>query len=553
MSKTISPENAAGVLPAGGEQSPPLGRDLASLLDIGDLKRAAKAELSNRILSKRYLKDPFLFAKYVFAEEDEAQFLGQLHGDGLKFIAQKKPRKMILWPRSHLKSTIFTMGESLRRALLFPNLRVMISCQKVENAKTYLLGIKKVLQDPRFVALYGDLMPPSTAKQFKNNDVSLSLYHPKKSKAKEATFTCSGPDAEKTGQHYDLIIHDDIVGRETVTNNQQIEKTYQYYKDCVWLLDPPKSTRPLPEIWVIGTRWHPLDLYGWLMQGGTDARCREGRFIKHVSKCMCKWQVSLRSCKEEGEYIWPAIFNDKHLENLIIADGMDPYSVACQFYNNPTDPSACWFKPSDLEGSKCNPDKITQLDKDGRLVWYVAIDPAESTSSSACLTAAVAVGVDQEDGTWYVDYADGRKVETPGFLDLAMEAYRRYSVRACPLAKFGLETHTKKALAYDLKQRMLQTGTLFSIEELKPNKVGDAQRTKEMRIKRLMPLFEFKKIKINRYLKDLFDELYTLPSAVHWDLTDALSYVMDMLPEGMGYQGKVALPRRRVGWRNCGY
>lgn len=554
MPTKITPGKAE-VLPAGDSQLPSGGNDftLSKYVSVDELRVAAKRELANRQNAHRYLKDPFLFAKYVFADEENRDLLSTLHAEGLKFITKPRPRKMILWPRSHLKSTIFTMGEALRRCLIWPNIRIMISCQKLENAKTYLLGIKKVMSDPAFIELYGNLIPPSTEKSFKNNDVQLSIFHPKKSKAKEATFTCSGPDVEKTGQHYDLIIHDDIVGRETITNNQQIEKTYQYYKDCVWLLDPPKPNRVKPEIWVIGTRWHPLDLYGWIINGATDPRCRERRFVGHASRCMCKWEVSLRSVKEGDTYIWPEVFNEQHLNDLIVADGLDHYSVACQFYNNPSDPSACWFKPVDIEAAKCTPDVITELDNAGRLVWYVAVDPAESTSSQACLTAAVAVGIDQQTGEWYVDWADGRRVETPGFLDLAMEAYRRYSGRRCPLAQFGLETHTKKALAYDLKQRMLQTNTLFTITELKPNKVGDAQRTKEMRIKRLMPLFEFKRIHINKYLKDLLDEIYTLPSASHWDLTDALSYVMDMIPEGMGYGGAIRLPKRRIGWRAIGY
>lgn len=526
--------------------------DLSKLgIDEAKVRIAAAAELERRRQAQIYLRDPFLFAKYVCAEPEQRDLLSGIHREGLLFAQRPSKRKMILWPRGHLKSTLFTISESIRASLIWPNIRIMISCQKVENAKTYLLGIKKILSDPAFIALYGNLIPPTTEKAYKNNDVQLSIFHPRKSKAKEPTFVCSGPDAEKTGQHYDRIVHDDIVGRETVSNNQQIEKTYQYYKDCAFLLDPPKPGMPPPQIWVIGTRWHPIDLYGWLISGGTDPRCRAERFAKHVPNCLCKWDVSTRSIIEDGKFIWPEVFNQQFLDDLIIADGLDQFSVACQYYNNPVDSSACWFKVADLEASKIDPSEIKKKDDEGELVWYVAIDPAESTSSAACLSAAVAVGVSEKDGTWYVDWAEGRKVETPGFLSLAMEAYQRYKHR---LAKYGLESHTKKALLFDLKQKMFLTGAHFPIEELKPNKVGDAARTKEMRIKRLMFLFEHRKIRVNRFLKDLFDELYTLPSSVHWDLTDALSYVMDMVPPAMGMAtGPVRLPKRTVRWSSCGY
>lgn len=529
-----------------------MNQDLEKLgLDEEKLRKAAAAELEKRRLAQVYLRDPFLFAKYVCAEPEQRELLGQVHRDGLKFAAKPGKRKMILWPRGHLKSTLFTISESIRAALLWPNIRIMISCQKVENAKTYLLGIKKILADPFFISLYGSLIPPVTEKQFKNNDIALSIFHPRKSKAKEPTFVCSGPDAEKTGQHYDRIVHDDIVGRETVTNTQQIEKTYQYYKDCVSLLDPAKPGSPPPQIWVIGTRWHPLDLYGWIIAGGTDPRCRESQFREHADDCLCKWDISWRAIIENGKFIWPEVFNQEFLDELITADGMDHYSVACQYYNNPVDQSAVWFKMADIEAAKIDPQEIKKKGDD--LVWYITIDPAESTSSAACLSAFVAVGISQTDGTWYVDFAEGAKVETPGFLTKALGVYRRYKDQG--VAKYGLETHTKQALAFDLKQEMFRQGEHFAIEELKPNKVGDAARTKEMRIKRLTFLFEHKKIRINRYLKDLFDELYTLPSAIHWDLTDALAYVMDLVPPGMGMMGAkpAKLPQRHVIWANCGY
>ncbi len=521
-------------------------------LDRTELQKAAAIELKRRTDAARFLRDPWLFAKYVLADPEHRDLLEpEIHYKGLKFINGPKRRKMILWPRGHLKSTIFTMGESIRRVLLNPNLRIMISSQKVDNSKSYLVGIKKILRDPYFISLYGDLIPPTTEKAYRNNETGLSIFHPKKSKAKEPTFICSGPDAEKTGQHYDLIIHDDVVGRETVSNTQQLEKTYQYYRDSVFLLEPPKPGYPTPEIWIIGTRWHPLDLYGHLINGATDPRCRAVLFEHHVSNCLCVIDVSIRAVKENGKYIWPVVFSDEYLNEMIIADGLDHYSVACQFYNNPADQSTVWFKMKDIEDAKIDASEIATLDAAGRLRWYIAIDPAESTSSQACLSAAVAVGIDIETGIWYVDHADGRKVETPGFLEMSFEAYRRYAPSG--IAKFGLESHTKKALAYDLKQRMLETNTLFSIEELKPNKVGDAARTKEMRIKRLMVLFEYKRIRINRNLKDLFDELYFLPSAIHWDLTDALAYVMDLVPPETGYIPKPKRPVRHIQWKAIGY
>ena len=78
---------------------------------------------------------------------------------------------------------------------------------------------------------------------------------------------------------------------------------------------------------------------------------------------------------------------------------------------------------------------------------------------------------------------------------------------------------------------------------------------KELRMKRLLPLFEFHNIRINNTCKDLLDELYTLPAARYDDLVDALAYIMVLVPEGAGgipKGGDIVLPQRVIGWPGTG-
>lgn len=522
----------------------------AAGFDPADVRRGAMQELQRRKRAKAFSDNPFAFLKYVCTPEHLREFLNpSLHGGGLAFVNGPKKRKLILWPRGHLKSTTFTQAEALRRAVKNPNIRILISSMKWDNAKTYLAAIKGILQTPEFVDLYGNLLPPPNSKYYRNNDAELTLLSRTNRAIREATFSTTGIDKEKTGQHYDLIIHDDVIGRDNVSNKEQLEKAIQYYRDSSSLLDPKR------EMWLIGTRWHPLDLYGFIMDGATDARCRANDYAPHVDDCSCRFAVSIRQLMEEGKYIFPEIFDDEQVALLKEADQLDVYSFACQYYNNPADPSVCWFKESDVKASEIDPADIRKvMTKDGpkarTLTWYAAIDPAESTSSKACLSAAVVVGIDHEDGMWYVDWAEGRRVETPGFLDLCMETYRRYRP-----TRFGMETHTKKSLEYSLKRRMLDDGMLFTIEELKPQKTGDAKRTKEDRIKRLLPLFENHKIRISSACKDLLTELYTIPASRTVDLTDALSYILDMVPPGLGakHTQNIRTPKHRPQFAGTSY
>lgn len=511
--------------------------DYSHLIDHAEVKQAAKAELERRRKANFYLQHPYLFHKHVLCPPNLQHNLAKIHEEGLEWLQTGKRKKLILWPRKHLKSTIFTQGESLRKALVDPDIRILISNAKWDNAKRFLGAIKGYLRDPRFIELYGDLLPGPNSKYHRNNDAELTLLSRRNLGLREPTFSTTGLDAAQTSQHYDLIIHDDLVVRQNVGTVDMIEKVITYYKDSLDLLDPQR------ELWILGTRWHPLDMYGWIIESFCDPRCVDNEF-NHVDKCKCDFDVTMKEIKEAGEYIFPTMFNDEEADELLRQKGR--YEFAAQYLNNPTDPSVCWFRQGDIEAAKVPAREIQDLRPS--LLWYVAVDPAESVDKRACLSAAVAVGVDQTTGIWYVDRADGLRVETRGFIDLCFGTARSY-----PYATFGLESHTKKALEFALKDAMAREGFYFSITELKPQKAWAGSNMKEARIKRLQPMFEHGRIKIREDLEDLIQALVTIPAARSWDIVDALAYIIDLVPPGMGMRHNMRIPRRVVGWKGTNY
>jgi hypothetical protein len=500
-----------------------------------DLRKLAGRELQRRGKAAFYLNEPFLFQREVLCKEEWKCNLAPMHEEGLEWINQGKRKKLILWPRKHLKTTIFTQGEALRRAIIDPDIRILISTSKWDNAKRFLGAIKGYLRSPKFVELYGDLLPGSTAKYLKNNEAELTLTSRINLGLREPTFSTTGLDAAQTSQHYDLIIHDDVVQRQNVSSIDQIEKVIQYYKDSLDLLDSGK------EMWILGTRWHPLDLYGWIMDSFCDPRCLVN--FDHVKGCRCDFDVTLKELEEGGVYVFPNVFDAEEADELLRQKGNAEF--AAQYRNNPYDPSACWFKKRDIEASKITAKELdTVRDK---LLWYIAIDPAESVEKRSCLTAGVAVGVDRETGIWYVDDARGVRVETPGFIELCFTLYSHY-----PYPQFGMETNTRKSLSYAVKDQMARRGIFFTIIDLNPMRAWAGGDVKDQRIKRLIPLFEFGRIKIREDLKDLFVALETLPAARSWDIPDALSYILDMVPPGIGARIETALPKRVVHWKGTG-
>ena len=500
-----------------------------------EFKKTAEEELARRRMGSFLLSNPFAFQRNLLCPPDRVAFLRPFHERGLDFVNRVggKRKKLILWPRGHLKSTIFTQGEATRRAIARPDIRILINSSTYETGKTFLNAIKGHFLNPDLIAHYGELLPNNrSGKAYRNNESELTLLTRRNLTLKEPTFTASGLDKTKTSQHYDLIIHDDLVCRENVGSYDMMDRTWRVWQDSLDLLEPDG------EMWIIGTRWHPLDLYGRILSDYCDERCVQNGY-EHVDGCRCDFDASVMTIKDsDGHYIFDSKFDEAIADELLRQKGRVEFSA--QYLNNPTDPGVCWFPQHKVEAAEIEPHEIDKVRAD--LVWYMSIDPAESLEKRSSFTACVAVGVDHSTGIWYVDYANQSRVDTAGFVDLVFSARDRYKPQY-----FGMEFNTRKALEYVLRDQMAKRNDLFHIQELKPM-LGRTPDAKRVRIQRLLPLFEFGRIKINKKCHDLLNILYTLPNAVSWDLADALSYVMDMVPKGLaiGPVDKTRLPIRHT-------
>lgn len=492
-------------------------------LKLEDLTAIAEAELKHRRMKEFLLTEPFSFYKEKICPIDKIEYLRPFHKTGLEWVNRKggKRFKLLLWPRGHLKSSIFTQGETVRLSLLNPNSRHLINSSTVDPiGHSFLKAIKGHFADPRIVSDYGDLLPnPRSGKIYRNNEDELTLLSRTDNTIKEPTVTVSGLDRTKTSQHYDRIVHDDLVVRENVGNPEMMDKVWKVWQDSLDLLEPDGT------MLVIGTRWHPLDLYGRIIADHVDKRCFDGEMTKHVANCKCKFDVYVLKLQDEaGHYIFDSKFDEDIANELRSIKTQREFSA--QYENNPYSEEAAWFKKAEIDASLISPEEINAIRE--KLTWYMMVDPAESMEARSSYTAIVCVGVDFSTGELYVDFAKQCKVDTAGFVTEIFDA-----VNTMNPSVFGMEKKTRKALEYVLKDKMSVYGRFFNIEDLNPA-MGNAPNAKEVRIRSLRPLFEAGRIKINNTLKDLLDILYTIPSSMSMDLPDALSYIFQLVPGGLG-------------------
>lgn len=477
--------------------------------------------------------------------------MGPIHKLGSEFITNAGFRnKMILWPREHIKTTKFTVGETARLAIGNADLRFLLTHHKHKKSMQFLGGIKGLLLKESVLKTFGARIPDRNDKYRKDNEEQLTLATRKDLTIREATFNTGGVDKVDQSGHFDYIVADDLITEENAGKDatpEQLEKPSEYYRTFPDLLDKVSG-----QLWVIGTRHHPIDTYGVILDEMCDPRCRDANNKpwanwEHVDGCNCEFDCSIWELRnEEGQYAYPARFNDKMAAALLRTKGV--FGFAKHYLNNPTDPSTCWLKTGEVKASLVSRGTFNELRNQGKLLLIQICDPAESKKKRSAYTGVVTVGVHKDTGEWWIGGATAKRVETRAFVDLVFSEHQRFRPDI-----FAIELNTRKAMKYALEMGMAERNYYFSIDELQP-KFSEAEEKRRRFKQNVVPIFQYGKVHVVDDLRDLIQFLETAPTARYWDLGDCLSYVPDLAPIiNQISSGNIVLPEPYVHWEGVGY
>ena len=458
-------------------------------------------------------KDLYIYNKYVLkAEEGDNSFvpLVKFHRELCNFVTDRHDRKkLVLIPRSHLKSKLITIGYSLFRICNDPKVRILIYSATWQMAVDLHLAIQKQLEGNAMLhELFGNLAKDS--KEWSQDRTRLAVND-----KRDPTITAAGIDNNLVGGHYDLIIMDDVVNRDNIGTQDQIQKVVHRYKDSLDLLEPGG------QLIVIGTRWHDSDLYGWI-QDNSEIKTSFDILVKEA------YQGNIVS-GEGFEALWPGKFSLAELQKRLREEGWSHFSA--QYLNNPVPEEDATFKRTWFQYYE-SPDMQGKL-----LNKFLTIDPAISLTKEGDYTAMVVSAQDEYGYIYILDITRARLSPS----DIINEVFRLRD--KWDLVDIGVEQVAfQKALAYALREDERFKKRPFHITELKPS-----ERTKDQRIKGLQPLYENGKILHNRLLPNniyMEDELIRFPLSKHDDIIDSFSYVLDII-----YPARQKASRRPEGRR----
>lgn len=442
------------------------------------------------------LNDLYYFDKYILNYREMEE---QPHRGLCDFVMKPGSLfQLILEPRGCFKTSCITVGYSTHSIIRNPNIRILIDTEDVSISKTFLREIKDHFENNSEVRkFFGDFV----GNKWTEHEIIVSKRT--KTHLKEPTIALAGIETTRVGQHYDLIICDDLHSQQNVSTPEQIVKVKKHFKLLFSLLDPGG------QMIVIGTRWHFDDLYGEIIEKEMERRAagKPKRFRIRRKKAI----------KEDGTLHFPTRLTREFLDDVKMEQGS--YIFSCQYQNEPVDQDSAKFKKVWI--------KYYGTTAPQGLFITSVLDPAISKKDDGCYSAITTIGSDY-DGYWFILDVLRMKLNPTEVVNAIFTTQQKWNP-----VRFGIEVVAyQKSLKYWVKERSMDGGVFPNIVELRT----DTTITKPMRIEGLIPRVEYGMIlfpgfgesTIPKHIYPLYEEMVQFPVGKYIDALDSLAYHLQL-------------------------
>ena len=205
--------------------------------------------IAKEILRGAYNHDLFLTVTKLCGYVDVCR---PTHDSIIQALESDTRKKLILEPRGTFKSSIGTISYPIWLLNRDPNIRILIQSEVYTNSKNFLREIRLHLERDRLTSIYG-VYKSST---WNEGEIIISQ---RTANLKEATITAGGIDAVKTGQHYDVIICDDLNSENNSRTVEGCQRVVDHFKMLTSILEPTGT------LVVIATRYSDNDVPGFVI------------------------------------------------------------------------------------------------------------------------------------------------------------------------------------------------------------------------------------------------------------------------------------------------
>jgi predicted phage terminase large subunit-like protein len=424
---------------------------------------------------------------------------------------------LILYPRDHLKSTIATMVHCVVLIINFPNIRILVSSGTGDQVHGFVRGIKNHFErNEKFRFLFPELCPkPNKAgkiEDFGNQD-GFSVAN-RSGLEKERTLSTTTVGSTVASGHYDVLIDDDIVDKENVRTQTEIQRVNEHFGMLWPLLQRYEGQKKGPR-YVIGTRYDFSDLYGKILDGEAKLPEAEQQWKKVIRSAAPNWP--------QGPFLWPERYGYEALRKIENDPTQGPPILASQYLMNPI-PSTAGLVKSEDQIVFLSRKQINELYAFCTLhctVDLAGMEPSTNKAGDNDYTSINVHGFGHDGTLYFIDIRHGRF--TPfEVIDQLFDVHRKHP-RLIDI-KIETEAHSRVLGPFLLRQ-MAKRNHWLPIVPIK----RDNRTSKQHRINGLQPMFLTNRLKFADDLPcktHLILEIMRFPKYAHDDILDTCADAM---------------------------
>lgn len=366
-----------------------------------------------------------------------------------------------LWAREHYKSTIITFAGIIQEIIKNPEITVGIFSHTKPIAKAFLSQIQKEFESNEDLrATFPDIFYDNPQRDSPSWSQDAGLTVKRKSNPKERTLEAHGlVDGQPTSKHFELLVYDDVVTKESVSTPEQIAKTTES-----WELSDNLG-KAGGRKWHIGTRYSYADTYETIIT-------RKAAIVR------------LHAATDDGTFTGEPVFFTKEVwQAKVIAQG--EATISCQMLQNPLAGQQRMFDVQDYRAYEVRPETLNV---------YIMVDPARSKKQGSDKTAIAVIGVDYASNKYLLDGFNHRMDLRERWLKTAMMYHKWKRTQGVQLCFVGYEAFGAQADLDYFEEQMKtpQGGGFFPIQELMWPR--DSEGSKTDRVQRIGPDLRLHKI-----------------------------------------------------------
>lgn len=457
--------------------------------------------------------------------------IGSVHSELCTWMTRgnRLTHQLVLLPRDHGKSwyaALYAAWEITRN----PAIRILYISSTSNLAVKQLKTIKDILTSSIYKRYWPEMVHEVETLREKWTESEISVDHPlrKSEFIRDPTVFTGGLTTGLTGLHCDLAIMDDVVVFENAYTEEGRSKVESQYSLLASIMGT--DARNL----VVGTRYHPRDLYNTLLEKKVQLYNEEGEVTEETDL----YEVFERKVEDvgdgTGQFLWPRQqrtdgkwfgFN-REILSIKKAQYLDQVQFRAQYYNDPNSgdnqaiPRECFQYYSK---QFLNREQGVWYYKGKRLNLFAAVDFAYTKKKSADYTTIIVVGCDSQNNYYVLDIDRFQTDQIAEYFKHLLAFHKKWDFR-----KVKAEcTAAQQVIVNDLKVNYIRPlGLALSIEEFKPSRYEGA---KDERIAAILgPRYVNRQVWHYQggWCQTLEDEL-VLAHPPHDDLKDALATAID--------------------------